>query len=186
VVPQLLEALAVAVPRGFHLPIVYNSSGYDALPTLRLLDGVVDIYMPDFKFWSPHVAERLAKAPHYPEVARQAIREMHRQTGDLVIDKQGLARRGLLVRHLIMPNDLSGTAAFVQWLASEISPHTFVNFMDQYHPAGDVLERDSVHRFYDLARPITPAEFDAAMDAALGVGLHRFDHQRPTRRGWFH
>jgi len=175
VVPQLLEALALAAGQGLRLPVVYNSSGYDSLDTLRRLDGVVDLYMPDFKFWVPAVAARLAHAPDYPAVAREAVREMHRQVGDLVLDAQGVARRGLLLRHLVMPNGLAGTRPLAQWLAREISPHTYVNVMAQYHPDGDLLRPASAERFRDLARPITSAEYRDAVKETLGAGLHRLD-----------
>ncbi|HSA02168.1 MAG TPA: radical SAM protein [Candidatus Paceibacterota bacterium] len=186
VVPQLLEALVIAVERGLSLPIVYNSGGYDSVETLKLLEGIVDIYMPDFKFWDPAVAERLCGVRLYPEVARNALREMHRQVGDLTIDPQGLARRGLLVRHLVLPNDMAGTAAIAHWIASELSPHTYINLMDQYHPSGNMLRREPPPPFHDLGRSVDASEFDAAMDAVLAAGLHRLDHRQPVRRGWFH
>ncbi len=175
VVPQALEALALAVDQGLRLPIVYNTSAYDALDSLRWLDGIVDIYMPDFKFWDPGVAERMAKAGDYPDVARQAIAEMHRQVGDLVLDEQGLARRGLLVRHLVMPNGQAGTAGISAWLVGHASARTYVNLMAQYHPAGDVLRPDLSERYGGIRRPITPAEFRAAVAAARAAGLQRFD-----------
>lgn len=175
VVPQLLEALSLAAEAGLSLPIVYNSSGYDALETLRWLDGVVDIYMPDFKFWSSAVARRLARAPDYPEVARAAIREMHRQVGDLVLDERGLARRGLLVRHLVMPENLAGTAELASWLAREISPHTWVNLMDQYHPAGKVVDPVGRRLYPELTRRITREEWSRAQGDAEKAGLYRFD-----------
>jgi putative pyruvate formate lyase activating enzyme len=177
VVPQILEALAIAVPRGLRLPVVYNSGGYDSLETLRWLDGVVDIYMPDFKFWDPAIAGRLTQARDYPSVARSAIREMHRQVGDLVLDERGLARLGLLIRHLVMPHGLSGTRPFAKWLAREISPHTYVNVMAQYHPDGEVLTSATSNRYPDLARPISSAEFQNALAEARSAGLHRFDHR---------
>ncbi|MCS7089302.1 MAG: hypothetical protein RMN51_06095 [Verrucomicrobiota bacterium] len=175
VVAQLLEALAIAADAGLRLPIVYNSSGYDSVDTLRWLEGVVDIYMPDFKFWSPDVSNRLAQALDYPEVARAAIREMHRQVGDLVLDPNGLARRGLLVRHLVMPGNLAGTAAVAAWLAREISPHTWINLMDQYHPAGLMTVRDNRHKYPDLQRRITAEEWQRARGETEQAGLYRFD-----------
>jgi len=178
VVPQALEALVLAAEEGLRLPIVYNSGGYDALETLRLLDGVVDIYMPDFKFWEPAVGARLAKAPDYPEAAQQALREMHRQVGVLALDERGLARRGVLVRHLVMPNRAAGTAQVAKWLAQELSPDTYINLMAQYRPAGDVLCAEPADRYHDLARPITTAEFRAALAEARAAGLHRFDERR--------
>jgi len=177
VVPQLLEGLALAAEAGLRLPIVYNSSGYDSLETLRWLNGVVDIYMPDFKFWSPAVARRLAHAEDYPEVARAALREMHRQVGDLVLDENGLARRGLLVRHLVMPENLAGTAEVAAWLARELSPHTYLNLMDQYRPAGQVSGPQGRSRFPELTRPITTSEWQRARSDAQKAGLYRFDRR---------
>jgi len=170
-----LEALAMAAEQGLRLPIVYNSGGYDALEMLRLLDGVVDIYMPDFKIWDPDVAERLLKARDYPEVARRAVEEMHRQVGVLQLDDDGLARRGVLVRHLVMPNGLAGTAKIARWLAETLSPETYINVMAQYHPAGAVGEAD---RLADIARPITAEEFRTALTHARRGGLRRFDQRR--------
>ena len=174
VVPQILEALPFAVERGLRLPIVYNTSAYDALESLRLLDGIVDIYMPDFKFWDRELSLRYLRARDYPEVARAAIREMHRQVGDLVIGGDGLARRGLLVRHLVMPGGIAGTHEVMRFLAEEISKETYVNVMDQYSPAGRV----SRERFFELNRRITRAEWDDAVRAALEAGLHRLDQPR--------
>jgi putative pyruvate formate lyase activating enzyme len=175
IVPQALEALSLAVSQGLRLPLVYNTSGYDSLETLRWLDGLVDIYMPDFKFWEPAVAERFTRACDYPGVARAAIREMHRQVGDLVLDENGLARRGLLVRHLVMPHGLSGTGLFAEWLARDISPNTYVNVMAQYHPDGEVLRPKSARLWHDIARPIRHGELRTALAEAQTAGLHRFD-----------
>ena len=136
VVPQILAALLRAVEGGLRIPLVYNSSGYDSAPTLDLLAGAVDIYLPDLKFWLPATAGRYADAPDYPDIARQAIRRMHRQVGDLEVGADGLARRGLLVRHLLMPGQGEETAAILGFLATEISPSTYVNIMAQYHPCG--------------------------------------------------
>lgn len=178
VVPQILEALPVALEAGLDLPIVYNTSAYDAMDCLRLLDGIVDIYMPDFKCWDREVARRHSLAPDYPEAARASIAEMHRQSGDLVFDERGLAQRGLLVRHLVMPEGLAGTAEVMRWLAASVSPDTYVNLMDQYAPAGKV---GSGH-FPELNRRITHQEYSDAIAAARGAGLWRFD--RRSRRGW--
>jgi putative pyruvate formate lyase activating enzyme len=175
VVPQALEALAIAANKGMRLPIVYNSGGYDSIESLRLLDGVVDIYMPDFKFWKPGVAERLADAPDYPQVACLAIREMHRQVGDLTFDKDGLAKRGLLVRHLVMPNGLAGTRQIAEWLAKEVSKDTYINVMAQYRPEGEVLGEASGGRYADLARSLKTTEFRTALAEARAAGLRRFD-----------
>jgi putative pyruvate formate lyase activating enzyme len=175
VVPQVLEALVVATARGLRLPIVYNTSAYDSLDSLALLDGIVDIYMPDFKYWGTRSSARYLKAKDYPEVARAAIREMHRQVGDLVVDGDGLARRGLLVRHLVMPEGLGDTAEIVRWLHA-LSPATYVNVMDQYHPDGAVLRSD---RYRELARPTTAGEHRRALALARDAGLTRIDERRP-------
>jgi putative pyruvate formate lyase activating enzyme len=175
VVPQMLEALVVATARGLRLPIVYNTSAYDSLDSLALLDGVVDIYMPDFKYWDTRSSARYLKAKDYPEVARAAIREMHRQVGDLVVGDDGLARRGLLVRHLVMPEGLGDTAEIVTWLHA-LSPATYVNVMDQYHPDGAVLRSE---RYRELARPTTADEHRRALALARDAGLTRIDERRP-------
>jgi putative pyruvate formate lyase activating enzyme len=177
VVPQMLEALPIAIERGLRLPIVYNTSAYDSLHSLRLLDGVVDIYMPDFKYWSAAPSARYLKAKDYPEVARQAIREMHRQVGDLVVDSEGLARRGLLVRHLVMPDGLDETARIVDWIASELSPDTYVNVMGQYYPAGKVVLEPE--RYPELLRDLRPAEHADALSRARSAGLRRLDVRNP-------
>jgi putative pyruvate formate lyase activating enzyme len=169
VVAALLEALLVAARRGLRLPVVYNTSAYDLPETLRLLDGVIDIYMPDFKTWDPGVAAIYAEAPDYPKRAQAAILEMHRQVGDLVIGPDGIARRGLLVRHLVLPEGLAGTAAVCDFLFKQVSPDTYVNIMDQYHPADRIAGGDP------LGRPITREEYAAALDQARAAGLRRFD-----------
>ncbi|MBN2361846.1 MAG: radical SAM protein [Deltaproteobacteria bacterium] len=176
VVPQWLAALPLAIAAGLRLPLVYNSGGYDALETLRLLDGVVDIYMPDFKFWDDAWARRLCGVDDYRAVACAALREMQRQVGDLAIDADGVARRGLLVRHLVMPNDVAGTAGVMRFLAEQISPHIYVNVMDQYRPCG------SARREPGIDRAITGAEYRAALDAALRAGLQRLDDRVRPRR----
>jgi putative pyruvate formate lyase activating enzyme len=168
VVPQILEALPLAVEGGLRLPIVYNTSAYDSLDSLSLMDGVVDIYMPDFKFWDPVLSLRYLKARDYPEAARRVIREMHRQVGDLRFSEDGLAKRGLLVRHLVMPGRIAGTAAILGFLAGEVSPDTYVNVMAQYYPAGRV-ERES--QFAEIDRRITSEEYREAVETACGLGL---------------
>jgi putative pyruvate formate lyase activating enzyme len=173
VISQALEALAIAAEKGLRLPIVYNTGGYDSLDTLHLLDGIVDIYMPDFKIWDPLTAGQLLQARDYPERAREAIREMHRQVGPLELDANGLARRGVLVRHLVMPNAAAGAPEIMRWLAAELSAETCVNVMDQYHPAGAVLDGFTVPGC-ELHRCITRDEFRHAMAAARASGLHRF------------
>jgi len=180
VVPQLLEALVIACDGGLRLPLVYNTSAYDSMESLALLDGVVDIYMPDFKYWHDRPSAKYLKAKDYPQVARRVIREMHRQVGDLVFDDDGLARRGLLVRHLVMPDALDDTAAILRWLHDELSPDTYVNVMDQYRPEGAVLRQPE--RYTQLARPSTAAEHRRALAIAAEVGLRRVDERRPHPR----
>jgi putative pyruvate formate lyase activating enzyme len=169
VVPQIVEALPLAIEGGLRLPLVYNTSAYDSLESLALLDGLVDIYMPDFKYWDAEMARKYSRAPDYPEVARRAIKEMHRQVGDLSITHDGLARRGLLIRHLVMPEDVAGTRAVMKWIADELSPETFVNVMDQYHPAGKVSRSEHA----EINRRLTPGEFERALQAARYAGLGR-------------
>jgi putative pyruvate formate lyase activating enzyme len=171
VAPQIVEALPCAIERGLRLPLVYNTSAYDSMESLALLDGLVDIYMPDFKYWDSEMARKYSRAPDYPEVARRAIKEMHRQVGNLVIDHNGLARRGLLIRHLVMPEDVAGTPAVMQWIADELSPETYVNVMAQYYPAGKVSRSEHA----EINRRVTPAEFQRALDAACQAGLKRLD-----------
>jgi putative pyruvate formate lyase activating enzyme len=180
VVPQALEALAIAAENGLRLPIVYNSGGYDSPDTLQLLDRVVDIYMPDFKFWDPTTVARLAKAGDYPERARAAVKEMHRQVGPLQLDADGLARRGVLVRHLVMPHGLAGTPEVARWLVAELSPDTYVNIMDQYRPDGAVVQAGSAARYADIRRRITVEEFRVASEDARAAGLRRFDEHGPV------
>ncbi|HOM19063.1 MAG TPA: radical SAM protein, partial [Thermoguttaceae bacterium] len=155
VTPQILEALVLAAAKGLRLPLVYNTGGYDRVETLRLLDGVIDIYMPDVKFLDSKLARRWAAAPDYPEVVRAAVREMHRQVGDLQIDERGLAVRGLLVRHLVLPNNLSGTKELMEFISQETSPHTYVNIMAQYRPAYQAS------RYPGINRPIAREEYRA-------------------------
>ena len=184
VAPQVIEALAVAVPAGLELPVVYNTSAYDALASLRLLDGLVDIYMPDFKFWTRESARRLVKAKDYPERAREAIREMHRQVGDLRFGRDGLARRGLLVRHLVMPGQRDEAAAILRWLAEHVSADTYVNIMGQYRPAYELTghgRRPRPDKYSDIGRRPGNAELAAAYEAARAAGLWRFDERAPAR-----
>jgi putative pyruvate formate lyase activating enzyme len=172
VAPQVAEAIAAAVPQGLNVPIVYNTSAYDGLSSLQLMDGLVDVYMPDFKFWEPATARRLARAADYPERAREAIAEMHRQVGPLRMGDDGLARRGVLVRHLVMPGLLAESAAIFSWLADELSPDTYVNVMAQYRPDYRV---GTSERYADINRRPTPEEIEAAYEAARHAGLWRFD-----------
>ncbi len=169
VVPQFLSALEKAIDAGLRLPIVYNSGGYDRVETLRLLDGVIDIYMPDFKFWDAEAAKATCDAPDYPDVAKAAISEMHRQVGDLQTDSNRIARTGLLVRHLVLPEDLAGTRHIMKFLRENISANTYVNIMPQYRPCGNA------HKVPGLRRRITPEEFKAAINAAHEQGITRLD-----------
>ncbi|MEE8472817.1 MAG: radical SAM protein [Dehalococcoidia bacterium] len=165
VVPQFLEALLLAAERGLSVPIVYNTGGYDTLETLGLLDGVVDIYMPDMKFSDAGTALRFSGVEHYPQMNRAAVKEMHRQVGDLVVDGWGVARRGLLVRHLVLPFDLAGTEGVVEFLAREVTQGTYFNIMDQYRPCYRALE------YGGLARPPLPHELARAHSLAREQGL---------------
>ncbi|MCD6562227.1 MAG: radical SAM protein [Deltaproteobacteria bacterium] len=174
VVPQILEALIPAVKKGLRLPLIYNSSGYDSKETLELLDGIFDIYMPDFKFWDAEWAKRYCKAPDYRQAAIEAIKEMHRQVGDLVID-DGIAVRGLLVRHLVMPNNVAGTVNIMKFLAKDISTNTYVNVMDQYRPCGKADKDDFIKR------RLTSKEYGDAVNAAKDAGLTRLDSRKRTR-----
>ena len=175
VVPQIIEALPPAIEMGLRVPLVYNTSAYDSMESLALMDGVVDIYMPDFKYWDGEMARKYSRAPDYPQVARRTIKEMHRQVGELVFDEEGLARRGLLIRHLVMPDDIAGTREVARWIARELSPNTYVNIMPQYYPAGKVSPRD----FAEINRRISPEEYELALDAAWRAGLKRLDPRRP-------
>ena len=152
-----------------------NTSGYDSLRSIELLDGVIDIYMPDFKFWDNDTARRFALAEDYPERARDTFRAMHHQTGDLVFDEEGIALRGLLVRHLVMPEGLAGTREITRFLAHELSPDTFVNIICQYSPAGQVVKKFG--QYSKIGRRITHAEYLEAFEVAVEEGLHRFDHR---------
>jgi putative pyruvate formate lyase activating enzyme len=175
VVPQILEAIKWAAEEGLRVPLVYNSGGYDSVETLRLLDGVIDIYMPDLKFMDARVSKELMNAPDYPEVVRAAIIEMHRQVGDLQIDDKGIATRGLLVRHLVMPDDLAETRKAMRFLAGEVSTNTYVNIMNQYRPCG------LAHEYPKLDKSVTRAEFIRAIDEARAEGIERLDDRIPFR-----
>jgi len=175
VVPQVLEAIPPAIEKGLRLPIVYNTSAYDSIHSLKLMDGIVDIYMPDFKFWDADLSKFYMTESTYPEVARAAVKEMYRQVGDLKFDKDGLALRGLIVRHLVMPNRVAGAEEIFRFLAEEISPHTYVNIMDQYYPDAQVVNKPG--RYKDIERRITNGEFREAKDAARDAGLYRIDQR---------
>lgn len=175
VVPQILAALPAAVERGLQIPIVYNSSGYDRAATLRLLEGVVDIYMPDCKFWKNETAALYTTAGDYPGVMREAVREMHRQVGNLVLNEEGIAVRGLLVRHLVMPGHLDETREILAFLARDISPETYVNVMDQYRPCHKAFAYEKINR------PLQAEEYEQALSMARECGLSRLD-QREWKR----
>jgi putative pyruvate formate lyase activating enzyme len=153
---------------------VYNTGGYDSLEALALLDGVIDIYMPDMKYADAEVAQKFSKVPDYPERNFAAVKEMHRQVGDLVMDAQGVALRGLLVRHLVLPGGLAGTGEIVRFLAEEISKDTYINVMGQYRPAYRVAIRDVA----PLNRPMTMQDVAEARQMALDAGLHRLDERK--------
>jgi putative pyruvate formate lyase activating enzyme len=182
VVPQILDALSYAIEGGLRVPLVYNTGGYDSVETLKLLDGIFDIYMPDFKCWDPEVSRRYLKAPDYPEKTRDAIREMHRQVGDLTVDENGVALRGVLLRHLVMPAGTAGTREIMRFIVREISPDMYVNIMDQYRPCGNA------GKYPPLDRCITNDEYEEALRAASEEGIRRFDRKerrlRITRRTW--
>ena len=169
VAAQILEALELAAAAGLRLPLVYNTGGYDALPTLELLRGIVDIYMPDAKYSSNAVGARYSGVPDYVDRNRAAIKEMHRQVGDLVTDERGVAKRGLLVRHLVLPGGLAGSEDVALFLAREVSRHTYVNIMHQYRPAG------AAARYPELSRRLAPREYARAVAAACAAGLTRLD-----------
>lgn len=173
VTAPILGAVLIAAEAGLRLRLVWNTGGYDSLAALALLDGVVDIYMPDMKYADADIGFKYSKVKRYPEVNQAAVKEMHRQVGDLVMDERGVARRGLLVRHLVLPEGLAGTAEMARFLAEEVSHDTYINIMDQYRPcykAGDMPPLD---------RRITPREFERAVEQAREAGLHRFDKREP-------
>lgn len=165
-VPQIIAAVAIAAARGLRLPVVYNSGGYESVETLKLLDGIVDIYMPDVKYADPVVGQRLSKVNEYWDIAKKALKEMHRQVGDLTVDKDGIAKRGLIIRHLVLPEKLAGTEQVMEFIAQEISPFSYINIMDQYHPAFKACD------FVGLNRRITRSEFKEAIRAAKQASPH--------------
>jgi putative pyruvate formate lyase activating enzyme len=171
VVPQILEALPQAIRGGLQLPLVYNSSGYDEVESLRLLDGIVDIYMPDAKFADEEPAERYCRARDYPDKARSAILEMHRQVGDLSLDDRGVAIQGLLVRHLVMPAGLAGSEKWFRFLAKEVSKETYLNVMGQYRPCA------AAGSYPELDRCPSSSELKEAVELAGKYGLHRLDRR---------
>jgi putative pyruvate formate lyase activating enzyme len=179
VVPQILEALIPAVEAGLNVPLVYNTGGYDSVETLKLLDGVFDIYMPDFKFWDNEWANLFCRADDYRERAVETLREMHRQVGDLEINEAGVATRGLLVRHLVMPGDAAGTKGVMRFLAMEISRNTYVNVMDQYRPCWEAEKNAAINR------RITRGEYEQALEQARQAGLYRLDDRVRSRLARF-
>lgn len=178
VVAQIIAAVHDAARRGLALPLVYNTSGYDSLEALALLDGIVDIYMPDMKYGDSALARKYSKVRDYVEVNRSALKEMHRQVGDLVLDAEGVARRGLLVRHLVLPQGIAGTAEVLRFLATKISRNTYLNLMDQYRPCYRADEYPA------LDRPLTREEYQEALTLAEQEGLRRLDHRMEWRHAW--
>jgi putative pyruvate formate lyase activating enzyme len=169
VVAQIIAAVDIAAALGLRLPLVYNTGGYDSLEALALLDGIIDIYMPDMKYADSEIAHRYSHVRHYAETNRAAVKVMHRQVGDLALDEDGIAIRGLLIRHLVLPDHLAGTEATLKFIAQEISTESYINIMDQYYPcyrAGD---------YPQLARRITSAEYNQALQSASKYSLHRLD-----------
>jgi putative pyruvate formate lyase activating enzyme len=169
VIPQIVRALPGAIEKGLNVPLVYNSGGYDSVPTLELLDGIFDIYMPDFKYSDDDAAQRYCNAPDYSQVAKEALKTMHRQVGDLVLDERGIAEKGLIIRHLVLPEDLAGTYEVMSFIAEEISKNSYVNLMDQYHPCYKAVD------FPPLDRRISREEFVEAAKIASNLGLKRLD-----------
>ena len=167
--PMILRSLKIAIEGGLRIPVVYNCGGYESVETLEILSGIIDIYMPDFKYADPVVAEKYSGAPDYPAVARKAIREMHKQVGELVIDKHGVAMQGLLIRHLVMPGDIAGTEAVVKFIAEEISANTWINIMDQYRPCYKAFD------YPGISRKVSAAEYRDALKRAVEAGLKRID-----------
>jgi len=165
--PQILSSFPEAIEKGLRLPIVYNCSGYESLEVIRLLEGVVDIYMPDVKYLDEKHAKRFSNAPDYPGIVKQVLKEMHRQVGDLTMDSKGVAERGLLIRHLVMPNGVPSSEAVLKFIAEEISVHSYVNVMDQYRPEYRANE------YPEINRRITHKEYLEAIQWAKGVHLYR-------------
>jgi putative pyruvate formate lyase activating enzyme len=172
VVPQILAALLLAVEGGLNIPLVYNTGGYDRVETLNLLDGIIDIYMPDFKFWNADIASKTCNAPDYQQIACQALVEMHKQVGELALDEQGIARRGVLLRHLVLPEGLAGTREIMHFIANRISKNTYVNIMGQYRPCGQAGQHPQ------LDRSITKEEYTQAVHLAKEQGIHRLDRRK--------
>jgi putative pyruvate formate lyase activating enzyme len=168
VVPQILQALMIGIEKGLRLPLVYNTGGYDEVRVLKLIKGVFDIYMPDFKFTDPTIAKEFTGAPDYPETVKNAIKEMHNQVDDLIIEN-GIAKRGLIVRHLVLPYGSAGTKEVAKFIAS-ISKNTYLNVMAQYRPCG------YAYKFEKLSRNINSQEYEEALSIVKEEGLYRLDH----------
>lgn len=168
VVPQILESVFLASQKGLILPIVYNCGGYDSVKTLKLLDGVIDIYMPDMKYANEMIAKKYSRVPNYPLINQTAVMEMFRQVGDLVVDENGIAVKGLLVRHLIMPNGMSGTEKVIHFLAEKVSRMVYLNLMDQYWPAYQAT------RYPEINRRINRSELERAIEIARQMDLQQF------------
>ncbi len=171
VVPQIVAALPFAIEKGLSIPLIYNTSGYDSLQTLQLLDGIFDIYMPDFKFWSGKNSQLYCNAKDYPKRAREALIEMHRQVGDLQINANGVAEKGLLVRHLVMPGVVDETGEIAGFIAQKLSKNTYVNIMEQYHPCFKASEFPAINRV------LGKTEYDIALSSAKKKGLIRLDRK---------
>lgn len=176
VVAQIIEAVAQAAKAGLHIPLVYNTGGYDSMAALALLDGIIDIYMPDMKYADAATALKYSKVKDYPRHNCCAVKEMFRQVGDLSLDEHGIAQRGLLIRHLVLPGGLAGTAEIARFLADEVSKDTYINIMGQYRPEYKARETD----MGPLSRPVTAGEIADAYRIAQAAGLHRFDERRKT------
>lgn len=170
VVAQIVAAVKLAAEQGLHLPLIYNTGGYDSIEALALLEGIIDIYMPDMKYGDSTIARRYSRVRNYVAVNRAAVKEMHRQVGDLLLDAQGIAQRGLLVRHLVLPAELAGTESVLAFLSREISLNTYLNLMDQYRPCYRADE------YPPLDRPISASEYTSALHLAQRYGLQRLDH----------
>ncbi len=167
VIPQIIEALEIARERGFCLPLVYNSGGYDKVETLKLMEGIIDIYMPDAKYYDEKKSEKYSSAPDYFRVNQEALLEMHRQVGELVLNKEGIATRGLLIRHLVLPENISSSREILEFISKRISPETYLSIMAQYHPAHTAV------KYHELNRRITRKEYQQVLDWADEFGLHQ-------------
>jgi len=169
---QILSALETAIENGLRVPLVYNTGAYDCVETLKLLEGIIDIYMPDFKFWDNDIAEKTCRASNYPQIARNAVKEMYRQVGDLKTDTNGIATEGILIRHLVLPNKLAGTREIMHFIATQISTNTYTNIMPQYRPCGQA------YQMADMASHVTGDEFREALNEAKQEGILRLDKPR--------